>query len=489
MNRFIITVCMVMGFILCHAQNSKKNQEDFDDFRKELHKDFDSFRTEIMRDYIEFLKNPWKDFESVAPVPKPKEEPVPPVVIPDGSQDTARVEGKPIVIEEVVKPQPITPQPQPINEIPENDIVSDNYVNVSFFGTSLKVRFDNKGGYQIGDVSEKNVAKALAVLATERYDNSIIDCLKIREDYDLCDWAYLLFLQQFADEACGKDSNDATLLSAYILLQSGYKVRFAYSGSKLYVLYASKHSIFNKNSYFIDGENYYGLRELPSHLMISQASFPKEQSISLLITEQPKFAIDLSTQRVFTSKAYPSLKVVTRSNRNLLDFYDTYPCSYYDDNYMTQWAQYANTPMDSVIVSSVYPVLKRKMDGLTKKEKVSWLLNWVQTGFVYEYDDKVWGYDRTFFSEETLFYPYCDCEDRSVLLSRLVRDVVGLDCILVHYPGHLATAVQFTDNVEGDYISLKGTKYVICDPTYIGAPIGVSMPQKKKSAGVILLNK
>ena len=72
MNRFIITLCMAMGLILCHAQNSKKNQEEFDAFRSEMQRNFDSFRAEIMRDYIEFLKNPWKNFESVAPVPKPK---------------------------------------------------------------------------------------------------------------------------------------------------------------------------------------------------------------------------------------------------------------------------------------------------------------------------------------------------------------------------------------------------------------------------------
>lgn len=478
-----------MGFILCHAQNSKKNQEEFDDFRKEMHSDFDSFRAEIMRDYIEFLRNPWKDLESVAPVPKPKEEPVPPVVIPDDGKDTTRVESKPIVIEDVVKPQPVTPQPQPIEEIPENDIVTDSYIHVSFYGTSLKVRFNDKGGYHIGTVSEKNVANALSILATEKYDNSIVDCLKIRADYNLCDWAYLLFLQQFAEEACGKDSNEATLLTAYILLQSGYKVRFAYSGDRLYVLYASKHSIFNKGSYFIDGENYYGLVELPSRLMISQASFPKEQSISLLITEQPRFAMDISPKRVIASRAFPSFKVETQVNKNLMSFYDTYPCSYYNDNYMTQWAQYANTPMDAQVISSVYPTLRKMLEGLTEKEKVSRLLNWVQTGFTYEYDDKVWGHDRIFFSEEILFYPFCDCEDRSVLLTRLVRDIVGLECILVYYPGHLATAVNFTTPISGDYISLKGKRYVVCDPTYIGASIGMTMPKMNNSkAGVIVLD-
>lgn len=113
----------------------------------------------------------------------------------------------------------------------------------------------------------------------------------------------------------------------------------------------------------------------------------------------------------------------------------------------------------------------------------------MQTAFVYEYDDKVWGGDRAFFPEETLYYPYCDCEDRSILFTRLVRDLLGLKCILVYYPGHLAAAVCFTDSVSGDYIMLDGDRFTICDPTYIGAPVGLTMPDMdNQRAKVILLS-
>ena len=122
--------------------------------------------------------------------------------------------------------------------------------------------------------------------------------------------------------------------------------------------------------------------------------------------------------------------------------------------------------------------------------KAHWLLYWVQTAFVYEYDDKVWGHDRAFFAEESLYYPYCDCEDRSILYSRLVRDLLGLNVILVFYPGHLATAVEFNTPVEGDYILLNGKHFTACDPTYIGAPPGATMPDMdNQTAKVILLSK
>ena len=73
-----------------------------------------------------------------------------------------------------------------------------------------------------------------------------------------------------------------------------------------------------------------------------------------------------------------------------------------------------------------------------------------------------------------------------------MRDLLGLKCVLVYYPGHLASAVQFTDSEAiakgGDYINVNGSKFIIADPTYIGATVGATMPDMDNtSAKVILL--
>lgn len=52
---------------------------------------------------------------------------------------------------------------------------------------------------------------------------------------------------------------------------------------------------------------------------------------------------------------------------------------------------------------------------------------------------------------------------------------MGLEVILLYYPGHLATAVRFTEEVTGDYLSVDGKRYVVCDPTFINAPVGRTM--------------
>ena len=145
--------------------------------------------------------------------------------------------------------------------------------------------------------------------------------------------------------------------------------------------------------------------------------------------------------------------------------------------------------MSEEAAGTLYPSLRAAIDGKPQREAVGRLLDFVQTAFTYEYDDKVWGGDRAFFAEETLYYPYCDCEDRSILFSRLVRDLVGLDVVLVYYPNHLATAVRFTDDVAGDHIMLRDEKYVVCDPTYIGAPVGATMPGMDNSTVKVIMLK
>ncbi|MBQ9203658.1 MAG: hypothetical protein IJ155_05395 [Prevotella sp.] len=120
---------------------------------------------------------------------------------------------------------------------------------------------------------------------------------------------------------------------------------------------------------------------------------------------------------------------------------------------------------------------------------INQLLWWIQYGLTYEYDEKLWGEDRIFFAEESLYYPFCDCEDRAILFSRLVRDLLKLDVVLLYYAngvepdtgaavgGHLAAAVRFSeeDGVSGDYFTVKDKSFYVCDPTFYGGRIGDTM--------------
>jgi len=478
----ILLACLPLA-IQAQTDEFRKN---FDEFKWQAEQRYTDFRDEVNKKYAEFLKKAWTEYKTLPAIPKPKDETVPPVVRPKEDEGKP-IDTKPVPIEEVVAPPAPEPQPKPVAPIRERP-KENKTLDFTFYGTPCKVRLSEGARFTLGDGSCQDMADAWEALSADGVcDNTIRDCLELRIRLRLSDWAYLNMLSRLAAKAFG-DTNEATFFMAYLYCQSGYSMRLAQSEGKLYLLYSSKHAIYDTGYFSIGGVSFYPFNCDKDKMQVCEAEFPNEKPLSLLIPSAQSFACSASAARTLTSKRYPNISVQVQVNKNLIDFYNTYPASEIDGNFMTKWAMYANTPMEKEVKENLYPALRKHISGMSEKDAVERLLNWVQTAFTYEYDDKVWGGDRAFFAEETLYYPYCDCEDRSILFTRIVRDLLGLDCILIYYPGHLASAVCFKEQVSGDYILLNGKRFTVCDATYIGAPVGLTMPEMdNKAAKVILL--
>ena len=457
----------------------------YEQFKQQARTDYENFRDKANKEYAEFMKQAWKEFHAMPAIPQPVEKEKPPVVIEEEKKKP--IEDKPLPIEEEVVTIPAPePQPVPVAPIKEQPVVEEESVSFTVFGSSMKVRFDSSERFQLKDCSEQTLSDAWKRLSGKAYNNTIRDCLELRIRRQLSDWAYLKMLDSFC-KACLGNSNEAVLLMAYIYCQSGYRMRIGTINEQLYLLYASQHIVYQKAYYTLDNDYYYIYDNSVTSLRICNIAFPKEKSLSFYIPQAQQFDYAPSELRHLKSRRYSDMDITSQVNKNVIAFCNSYPKSSIWDNFMTRWAMIANTPMEKGVREIMYPQLQKAIKGLTQKEAMERLLNWVQTSLVYEYDDKVWGGDREFFAEESLYYPYADCEDRSILLSRLVRDLLGLKAILIYYPGHLAMAVEFTEQVKGDYIMLDGHKFVVCDPTYINANVGMTMPKMDNAAAKVIL--
>ena len=506
-----------------------KNDPGFAAERQKMYENYNKFRKEMLKDYSDFVRKAWKDYQASPAVEAPKDEHVEPQLAPGADAETASlfsklfgrkhkrtkqpvvkpkpVEQRPVqyTVQEVVKPEPVAPQAQP--QVPAEPKVekANDYMSFTVFGTECKVRIGDNCRFRLPSVKSNDVADAIEhVFPGQQFENMLYDCLQERKSHGFSDWAYYQMLLSLTRQFYG-DTNEAVLAQAFLYSQSGYKMRLAHADNKLYMLAATRHFIYNKLFYSLDGEWFFLLSgDQPKSLGICQASFPKESTLSLRISTEQMLSDNPTIQRTIKSRKNPDFSVTITSNKNYIDFYDTYPSSMVENNFMTRWAMYANSPIEPGIRDQLYPQLKEKLAGYNQVDAVQQLLWWMHgmvdldgeitnsDTFLYRYDEDVWGCDRAFFGEETLFYPYCDCEDRSILLSHLVRDLVGLDVVLVHYPGHLAMAVNFTEAIPAncDYITLDGRKFVICDPTYIGSRVGETMSgMENQPTTVILLQR
>lgn len=453
--------------------------EQFDMFKQQSKKEFEDFRDKCNREYIAFVRKAWKEFDAEPPVRRRPVPEIPPVVFDNDSvMEKHKIKEMTIVVPDVAID---IPQPKPIEVIHEQPIEPEDtayvFMPFTFMSTDMQVRLDETKRFVIDSITPNHVADMLAVLSSKDFDNLLYDCLRLRSEHHLCDWAYLLMLKTIADEFCGDGTNEAALLLGYLYCQSGYKMRYATNGTKLYVLVCSRHNIYDKWYFTIDNDRYYPVDDSDTGLNICTAEFPREQALSLYIREAQLFGNTEYKEREIKSRKFPEIGFNVRIGNGLMEFYNSYPTSYIKDDFTTRWTMYAETPMEESIKEQVYPKLRKELKGMSPREAVERLLNLIQTGLEYEYDEKVWGHDRAFFAEESLYYPYCDCEDRSILFTRLVCDLLGLKCVLIYYPGHLASAVNFLGvETQGAYYTYEGKDYIVCDPTYIGAGVGRQMP-------------
>ncbi|MBO5549036.1 MAG: hypothetical protein J5954_05380 [Prevotella sp.] len=565
MGNRMLFVCLTLMCVMGVQAQDDDFKKSMDEFRRGAYKEYDDFRKQALMEYSDFVRQAWKPFNAEPAVPMPKEEEVAPMLAPDADQETAswfsrqmdklfkrnkkdadnkqakadvktqqrkaepkkpepkkpepkkpepkkpEPKKKPetqkpqeLAVKQVIPAAPVIKQPEPLAEVKEETLRANPYMKFDVFGTECKVRIGDNCRFKLPNVSSDAIADVIRdEFPKTQFDNMLYDCLQERKHHDFSDWAYYQMLLALTNKFYGEDSNEGVLVRAFLYSQSGYKMRLAQDGTNLYMLCATRHFIYNKIFFSMEDDWYFLFDGKQSDkLRICPASFPKESSLSLQISAAQRFAMNPSGERVIRSIRNPNFSVTLHSNKNYIDFCETYPSSIVDNNFMTRWAMYANTPMEADVCDQLYPQLKTNIKGMSEKQAVQELLWWMHGNldlegeiknsetFLYRYDEDCWGADRAFFGEETLYYPYCDCEDRSILLSHLVRDLLGLDVVLVYYPGHLAMAVCFNENVDGDYIMVDGRKFIVCDPTYIGCRIGQTMPGMNNSeATVILLQK
>lgn len=499
-RRNLISLIIIISCALKTYAQVDEYRKAYEDFKEKTHKGYSDFRDKANKEYAEFMRNAWENHKTLPAQPKPIEKEVPPVVIKD--EDKKRpIEDTPVIIEEEINIPAPTPQPKPISPILEKDGVDDR-LSFALYGTKMSVRLVASQKIKLTKLGINEIAKTWELLSSDDYNNVIRDCLELRIKHQLCDWAYLRLLDKLSSSFLGEGTNEAELFKAFLYCQSGYQMKLAIANNHLYMLYASQHFMFDKPCWKIDDTFYYADNCDAEQIQICKASFPHEQPMSLYVPKEQNLAPIKSANRTLQSEDVDWLRVDVSENENIIKFCDEYPSSCIGDNFMTRWAMYANMPLTNSTKEQLYPQFKAFFDAVKRSFEedgtdmrnyapacVDLICHWIQTAFVYEYDDKVWGGDRAFFADETLYYPYCDCEDRSILLTRMVRDLLGLKCALVYYPGHLATAIAIGEDVKGDFIRINGIKFLVCDPTYIGAPIGMTMPgMDNQSAKVIVLN-
>lgn len=446
--------------------------ESFEDFAAEFQGEFQQYKEEVNREFAEFVKKQWEEFQ-VFKGDKPYEKPKvdkPPVAEPKKEPEkvtTPVVKPKPVPPPKpVVKPKPL-PKPKP----------STPQVAFDFYGEEVTVPYQKSLAVKMGQPSKESVNAALEKLTGSDHAQTLKALQAYRDAINLNDWGYYLLLREFAGKLL-RSENDANMITWFLMLGSGYDTKVAYGDGTLYLFGAVDHQVYQTVFLKEGGKRYYildpeGRKQRIGAVISFKGNYPKsDRPLDYLMGDLHLPDSDKSRTLHFKYKGKP-YSVTVEYNLNKVAFYKQAPQTAFD--------LYFDAPVEYRSKQSLLSQLEPLVKGRDELDAVNFLLRFVQTSFKYATDDVQFKREKPLFPEETLYYPASDCEDRSILFAYLVRNLLGLEVVALHYPGHLAAAVRFHGKVNGDSFSHDGKRFTVTDPTYIGADAGMTMPQFKKS--------
>lgn len=410
------------------------------------------------------------------PAVQPEKKPVVEVVEAEPEAEPAPV------VEADRRPEPAAEPRLPVSSTPTSPLYrgESGRSKVMYGGLAFYLNNSLNRKCSLNGLNENAIADAYEALCNSDYKPLLADCAQIRKDLRLNDWGVFTLVRQVADTYCGT-ANESIVMQQFLLNEMGYKARMARKATedKMMLFVATDCSIYAHPYITLNGQNYYNLsgnNEQCQFYMCQKDSPKAKNSVGMQLKEAPLFpgTVVSSTHQAKGSAA----RVTVDVPKALMDFYKDYP----QCDYSVYFNAPVNVAMENRILSSLAPLVQ----GRNEADAANILINFVQTAFQYQTDGQQFGYEKPFFVEELFYYPYSDCEDRAMLFSYLVRKLLGLDVVLLDYPEHIATAVRFNGNVSGDYLMVNGWKYTVCDPTYIGASIGMTMPRYKTVSAKVL---
>lgn len=504
----LVAICFVLPNAPAQAAS------EFEQWKMQQQQTFQEYKDERDREFTDFLKKQWREMELLRgfvrdedpkpvempvakpqppapqPVAKPQPKPEPvekPVADKPEQKPVARPAPVPVPVPApvVVKPVPVVvppvPKPAPVPYSRQKGIKA----SVSYFGTPLTFYYDTGFKKSLpGSLNENAVSNFWSDLSKADYDPLLDQLASQKKALGMNDWGYAVLVNELAGQIYPTSKNKQALFTWFIMTKAGYRARIAYNDRNAYLLVPSQQQIFEVPYFTFGDDRYYAVRfdggkNSLGRVYTYDGNYPgADNKLDMRLKTRTAESDKTSTRKLAFEYSGKPYSIAAKYEKSRIDFLNTYPQLDLD--------LYFDSSVSEATANPLLKQLSEDIKGMSEQQAVNFLLRFVQTSLQYKTDENQFGKENYLFPEETLYYPYSDCEDRSVLFAWLVENLLGLEVVGLDFPGHVATAVRFNQNVTGDAITWNGKRYVVADPTYINATAGMTMPAYKNTKpGVI----
>ena len=539
MKRYVFTIAVVMMSVVAFSQDDfnkfaeeqkkqmESNQQQYKQSVSDLNKEYKDFVDKQNAEFAEFVAKEWELFNEfkkeqlamtqpkidVAPVADrveketeivksaiaySVEDNLPPVthamaVAYEAEDNNYELKSR------VGEDGPVDIKPKDFKEIKMSKANNESIINVNFYGREVPIKVDKKLRIKSKGIEEKNVAEYFSNIAKCRTESKALwdELTGVVNDFGLNEWGYFCLLRELSEDIFS-DVNDRVLFCFYMLRNEGnFKTRVARgkdSGMLTLLIALDNSKEVYSYSFFRFEDNGQGKAPVKYYTVYGGGK-AQEPVYTYSISEQDASKAEMKldfNKALNMGECDITRKVNLTKKRTVTLPYNRAHMAYLNDVPMTMFPIYFVTPVSIEAQKELQKNFNEMMAEYTPDQFIQMLLHFVQTAFEYKTDEEQFGYEKYFYPEEVIGYPYSDCEDRSAMFAWLVQKYTNAKVIGLQYEGHIATAVWFGDNAEvsGDGLIYGGKKYYVCDPTYINASIGMTMPQfKGKTPKVIKLKK
>lgn len=382
----------------------------------------------------------------------------------------------------ISRKSPKKPTSQPYKGIQPNNVNIISKINNALFTEYTKPENDSFFfyGHQISlsnnmidqwpllkSIDEDSIAAFWQNLVQTEIDIILQDIRDFQLKLELSDWATWQFVEQYA-KSIYQDPNDQQALRWFLMNRLGYQARIARMGDNLVVLLNTKQVVYGRPYFYIGKTRFY---------LIDTQPVAKEEKVysynsDLHLTNKAR-AMDLNFQHsLLTIPDIQTRKIqyqYSGKEHELNVPFDLQRIRYLSTHPQIELNYYFEATMDNVTLQFLRNELSQEIASGNIETQINQLLRFVQTGFQYAVDTEQFGEENYLLPEELFFYDASDCEDRSFLFARLVKDLVSRKVVGALYPNHVATAIDISNTNSGTFI--------IADPTYAGARLGEILPE------------
>lgn len=439
-------------------------QKAFNDFNTQIKNDFNGFQSKNDSLFYGFLNQAWQEYSLFLDQPeinpKPKQQPVYKEEIPQEIK---------IIYDQIIDKSEIETH-EIFNDDPGRYMKMKNLETseVNFHGLPLQFPQFVHSEKTISN-TEQDAAQFYKDFSAKEDINLLIQELsKIKSEYILNDWAFLELLNHTAEVNFSK-KNERILFIWFILVRQEYQVKLGYFESDLYLLLNFSTPVYYRPYLRIEQSKYYVFMEENEKIDLKKIhtyamNHPNQhKALTLAFSKLPKFPEETVTRNfMFEHKT-----IYLSYNYNLTEFYKNYP--------LTELSIYLKSPLSEVAKQKLGEYIEPLIQNMSAISKINFLLHFIQYSFPYQNDMDQFSKEKYMFAEESLSFPYTDCEDRVILLDKLVKEYTDLKTIVLLYPYHVVLGIENENIKDAAFVQYKGNNYYIADPTYLGAGFGMLM--------------